>query len=82
MPGFSPRITARTMDLHPALAFGAAIAGAAVLGPVGALLALPAAAMFQAIGSEWGHRHEVIASPLTNVQEKPVRRRRTPKKQG
>jgi predicted PurR-regulated permease PerM len=77
---FSPRITARTMDLHPALAFGAAIAGAAVLGPVGALLALPAAAMIQAIGSEWGHRHEVVTSPLTNVQEKPPRRQRTPKK--
>ena len=77
---FSPRITARTMDLHPALAFGAAIAGAAVLGPVGALLALPAAAMIQAIGSEWGHRHDVIVSPLTNVQEKPPRRQRTPKK--
>jgi predicted PurR-regulated permease PerM len=77
---FSPRITARTMDLHPALAFGAAIAGAAVLGPVGALLALPAAAMFQAIGSEWGQRHEVIVSPLTNVQEKQRRKRRSSKK--
>jgi predicted PurR-regulated permease PerM len=77
---FSPRITARTMDLHPALAFGAAIAGAAVLGPVGALLALPAAAMFQAIGSEWGQRHEVIVSPLTNVQEKQQRKRRSSKK--
>ena len=33
---FSPRITARTMELHPALAFGAALAGAAVLGGVGA----------------------------------------------
>ena len=29
---FSPRITARTMELHPALAFGSALAGAAVLG--------------------------------------------------
>jgi hypothetical protein len=36
--------------------------------------------MIQAIGSEWGHRHDVIVSPLTNVQEKPPRRQRTPKK--
>ncbi len=64
---FSPRITARTMELHAALAFGSAIAGAAVLGPVGAVLALPAAAMIQAIASEWGTRHEVIDSPLTYV---------------
>ena len=27
-----PRITARTMELHPAVAFGSALAGAAVLG--------------------------------------------------
>jgi predicted PurR-regulated permease PerM len=35
----SPRVTARTMSLHPAVAFGAVIAGGAVLGPIGALLA-------------------------------------------
>lgn len=62
-----PRITARTMDLHPAVAFGSAIAGAAVLGAVGAVLAIPAAAMAQAVASNSGQRHEVIASDLTNI---------------
>jgi predicted PurR-regulated permease PerM len=76
---FSPRITARTMELHPALAFGSAIAGAAVLGPVGAVLALPAAAMIQAIASEWGTRHEVIDSPLTYVVPMKERVRRAKK---
>jgi predicted PurR-regulated permease PerM len=52
----SPRITARTMDLHPALAFGSAIAGAALLGAIGALLALPGAAMVQAIAGQRGTR--------------------------
>ena len=42
---FAPRITARTMELHPAVAFGAALGGASLLGFVGALLALPAAAI-------------------------------------
>jgi predicted PurR-regulated permease PerM len=51
---FAPRITARTMELHPAVAFGAALGGAALLGPAGAVLALPAAAMVQALASEWG----------------------------
>ena len=69
----SPRITAHTMELHPALAFGAALGGAAVLGAVGAVLALPAAAMGQAIVSEWGDRHQVIQSELTDVQH-PARR--------
>ena len=64
---FLPRITARTMELHPAWAFGAALAGGAVLGPVGAILALPAAAMAQAVLSESGVRHEVIDVPLTRL---------------
>ena len=62
---FAPRITARTMELHPAVAFGAALAGAALLGFVGALLALPAAAMVQAFLGEWGNRYDVVDSHLT-----------------
>ncbi|MEP7045997.1 MAG: AI-2E family transporter [Ilumatobacteraceae bacterium] len=63
-----PRITARTMDLHPAIAFGSAIAGGAVLGAVGAVLAIPAAAMAQAVVSNFGERHEVVDSHLTSMQ--------------
>lgn len=71
-----PRITARTMDLHPAIAFGSAIAGGAVLGAVGAILAIPAAAMAQAVLSNIGERHEVIDSHLTSTQpRKPTSRR-------
>ena len=63
----APRITARTMELHPAIAFSAALGGGAVLGPVGAVLALPAAAMFQALIGVWGDRHPVIDSTLTKL---------------
>src|SRR6266508_202276 len=56
----APRITARTMSLHPAVAFGAVIAGAALLGGVGALLALPVAATLQAFGATYIRRHEVV----------------------
>ncbi len=63
----APRITARTMELHPAVAFVAALGGAAVLGPIGAVLALPGSAMMQAIIGSWGERHEVIDSPLTQL---------------
>lgn len=77
---FAPRITARTLELHPALAFGGALAGAAVLGPVGAILALPAVAMGQALISAWGVRHEVIEDPLTFVSpKKAVQLRRSRK---
>lgn len=65
---FAPRITAHTLELHPALAFGAALAGGALLGPIGAIIALPGAAMIQAILSSEGPRHDVIDSPLTDTR--------------
>ena len=56
----SPRITARTMSLHPAVSFGSAIAGATLLGAPGALMALPVAATIQAFISTYIHRYDVI----------------------
>jgi predicted PurR-regulated permease PerM len=56
----APRVTARTMSLHPAVAFGSVIAGAALLGGVGALLALPVSATLQAFGATYIRRHEVV----------------------
>jgi predicted PurR-regulated permease PerM len=67
----SPRVTSRTMELHPALAFGAAIAGASVSGVVGAFLALPAAAIIQAVASTYVHRHEVVETALTMPELEP-----------
>jgi predicted PurR-regulated permease PerM len=61
----SPRITARTMSLHPAVAFGSAIAGASMLGAVGAFLALPAAAIIQSGVSSYLTRHAVMETELT-----------------
>jgi predicted PurR-regulated permease PerM len=72
---FAPRVTAQTMSIHPAVAFGAVIAGAGILGVAGALLALPAAAVLQAIISTIGERHEVLESELT---QEPRRRARRP----
>jgi predicted PurR-regulated permease PerM len=61
----APRITAKTMELHPAVAFGAAFAGGSLLGVSGALMALPVAATIQALIGAYMHRHEVVDSPLT-----------------
>jgi len=63
----APKITARTLELHAAVAFGAAIAGGAVLGPIGAVLALPFAAMIQGIVGNWGHRFEIVEDPLVGA---------------
>lgn len=75
---FAPRITARTMEMHPAVAFGAALGGAALLGPIGAILALPGAAMVQALAGGMGQRFEVVDNPLTDVSV-PNRARRPPR---
>jgi predicted PurR-regulated permease PerM len=61
----SPRITARTMQLHPAIAFGAALAGGLISGLLGAFMALPAAAVIQATVSSYLTRHEVLETDLT-----------------
>jgi hypothetical protein len=70
----APRITARTMEIHAAVAFASVIAGAAILGPVGAVLALPVAATVQAILSTAIQRHEVAPNPLvptTSAKRRP-----------
>ena len=65
----SPRITARTMQLHPAVAFFAALAGGTISGLLGAFMALPAAAVIQATVSTYLTRHEVLESELTRGAE-------------
>jgi predicted PurR-regulated permease PerM len=68
----SPRIQGRTMQLHPAVAFGAALAGGALGGVLWAFLALPFAATVQASASLWIQRHEVVESDLTRVGGPPA----------
>ncbi|MGV9848888.1 AI-2E family transporter [Streptomyces sp. NPDC003442] len=54
-----PRITARTVDIHPAVSFGSVIAGTALLGAVGALIAIPATATLQAFLGAYIKRYDV-----------------------
>ena len=57
---FTPRISRRTMDVHPAVALGSVIAGAALFGPVGALIGIPLAAAALSIIDTFTHRHELL----------------------
>jgi predicted PurR-regulated permease PerM len=50
------------MQLHAGVAFASAIIGGAVLGPTGAILGLPAAAVIQGVLSSVGERYEVVES--------------------
>jgi predicted PurR-regulated permease PerM len=60
----SPPLSARTMSLHPGIAFGGVIVGASLLGPAGAFLALPIIATMQAFISSTITRHELVESEL------------------
>ncbi|HWB88589.1 MAG TPA: AI-2E family transporter [Acidimicrobiia bacterium] len=56
----SPRITKRTMEIHPAVSVAAIIIGGTLMGGVGVILALPMAGIIQAIVSETRKSYEVI----------------------
>jgi predicted PurR-regulated permease PerM len=43
----APRLSAATLHIHPAVGFGSVLAGAALFGPVGAVLAQPVVAVLQ-----------------------------------
>ncbi|HET9724455.1 MAG TPA: AI-2E family transporter [Actinomycetota bacterium] len=61
----APKLQAKAMQLHPAVAFGAALAGGAIGGLLWAFLALPFAATVQASASLWFEHHEVVETELT-----------------
>ncbi|MEU9984980.1 AI-2E family transporter [Streptomyces sp. NPDC050856] len=58
-----PKLTARTVDIHPAVAFGSVVAGTALLGAVGALIAIPAVATLQAFLGAYVKRYTVTEDP-------------------
>jgi predicted PurR-regulated permease PerM len=65
----APRITARTVAIHPAVAFGAVIAGAGLFGPMGALVSIPVVAAIEAVIDTYGHRYELVAHEIEIEEE-------------
>ncbi|MGV9558085.1 AI-2E family transporter [Streptomyces sp. NPDC003401] len=58
-----PKLTSKTVDIHPAVAFGSVIAGTALLGAVGALVSIPAVATLQAFLGAYVKRYDVTDDP-------------------
>jgi predicted PurR-regulated permease PerM len=56
----SPKISSNTMSLNGALAFGAALFGGAVAGPMGAFVALPVAALVTSFVSNYARHNDVV----------------------
>lgn len=67
----SPKVTSRTMEIHPAVSVAAIIIGGALMGGTGIVLALPVAAIIQAVISTTINRHSVIAEAQERDEATP-----------
>lgn len=56
----APRISKRTMNIHPAVAFGSVILFSNLFGGIGALISIPLAAAIVAVVDTYGHRYDLI----------------------
>lgn len=65
----APRITKRTMEIHPAVSVGAIIVGATLLGGIGVILALPVAGIIQALIGEWRNSYDVVVDTESSESE-------------
>lgn len=64
---FSPRITKKTMEIHPAVSVAAIFIGGKLMGGIGVVLALPVTGIIQAIISESRKRHDVIFDEMAEA---------------
>ena len=71
-----PRLSKTTLKVHPAVTIGSVFAGGLLFGAVGAVLALPAAAVVQALVSTYTEEQVVIESELTEEPPDPPTSRR------
>jgi predicted PurR-regulated permease PerM len=57
-----PKISAKAVDVNPAVSFGAVLLGAALFGVAGAFLAVPVVAMMLALLDIYGKRYELVSA--------------------
>ena len=73
-----PRISARAVNVHPAVSFASVMLGAALFGVAGALLAVPVAALLLALFEIYTKRYEVLVDyyqPADSANGQRPRRR-------
>ena len=57
---FTPKVSNKTMDIHPAVALAAVFVGVGLFGPVGALIGIPVTAAALAIVDSLRRQHELM----------------------
>ncbi len=68
----SPKLSAKTMELNGGVAFGSALAGGAMFGPMGAFMSLPAAAMITSFLKNYSPKYQLAYHSSYDDDEEPV----------
>jgi predicted PurR-regulated permease PerM len=64
---FTPRVSAKTMDVNPAIALAAVFVGAAIWGPLGALIGIPLAAAGVSILGTYRRSYALVPEAAAHV---------------
>ena len=64
---FTPRVSAKTMDVNPAIALAAVFVGAAIWGPLGALIGIPLAAAGVSILQTYQRSYDLVPEAAAHV---------------
>ena len=78
----SPKLSSKTMSLNGGVAFGAALAGGAIAGPMGAFTALPIAALISSFISNYLASNAVVYESPDQPSESASRRRSKRRREG
>ena len=70
---FTPRISTATMDINSGVALGSVFVGAALFGPIGAIIGIPLVAIVIAVIEAYAHRYQLHPE----VEERTASRRRS-----
>jgi predicted PurR-regulated permease PerM len=66
---FTPKVSKRTMDIHPAVALASVFVGVGLFGPIGAIIGIPVAAAALTILDTFRNRHDLLPELESLVEE-------------
>jgi len=70
---FTPRISTATMDINSGVALGAVFVGAALFGPIGAIIGIPIVAIIIAVIEAYGSRYDLHPEVDEKTQTRKLR---------
>ena len=71
---FTPKVSQRTMEVNPAIALAAVFLGAAIWGPIGAIIGVPIAAVVVSVVETYGRRYELVPALASDPETSAGRR--------